>query len=123
MRPVVMSQSTYGHTGPAGASMYSASKHAVESLTKSAALEAAASGVRVNLVAPGPIETGMLSCFTGTDERKAGLDRAAQTSRKTRRDRSDHNLSRVRQDVVHHGCVVPHGHRQNGPVMFPGSAL
>jgi NAD(P)-dependent dehydrogenase (short-subunit alcohol dehydrogenase family) len=50
-----------------------ASKHAVEGLTKSAALEAAEYGVRVNVVAPGPIDTGMLSRFTGTDERKAGL--------------------------------------------------
>ena len=65
--------STYGRTGGAGASIYAASKHAVEGLTKSAALEAASSGVRVNIVAPGPIETGMLNRFTGTAERKAGL--------------------------------------------------
>jgi NAD(P)-dependent dehydrogenase (short-subunit alcohol dehydrogenase family) len=70
---IVNISSTYGHTGAAGASVYSASKHAVEGLTKSAALEAAASGVRVNMVAPGPIDTGMLSRFTGSDERKAGL--------------------------------------------------
>jgi NAD(P)-dependent dehydrogenase (short-subunit alcohol dehydrogenase family) len=70
---IVNVSSTYGHTGAAGASIYSASKHAVEGLTKSAALEAAASGVRVNMVAPGPIETGMLNRFTGTEERKAGL--------------------------------------------------
>ena len=50
-----------------------ASKHAVEGLTKSAALEAAASGVRSQRGRPGPIETGMLNRFTGTDERKAGL--------------------------------------------------
>src|SRR3979490_1863104 len=68
---IVNVSSTYGHTGAAGASIYSASKHAVEGLTKSAALEAAASGVRVNMVAPGPIEPGMLNRFTGTDERKA----------------------------------------------------
>ena len=37
------------------------------------ALEAAASGVRVNAVAPGPIETAMLNRFTGSAERKAGL--------------------------------------------------
>jgi short-subunit dehydrogenase len=50
-----------------------ASKHAVEGLSKSAALEAAGSGVRVNVVARGPIETGLLNRFTGTDDRKAGL--------------------------------------------------
>src|SRR6266851_6684930 len=70
---IVNVSSTYGHIGAAGASIYSASKHAVEGLTKSAALEAASSGVRVNLVAPGPIETGMLNRFSGTAERKAGL--------------------------------------------------
>jgi NAD(P)-dependent dehydrogenase (short-subunit alcohol dehydrogenase family) len=59
--------------GAAGASLYAASKHAVEGLTRSAALEAADFGVRVNVVAPGPIDTAMLTRFTGTDERKAGL--------------------------------------------------
>jgi NAD(P)-dependent dehydrogenase (short-subunit alcohol dehydrogenase family) len=70
---IVNVSSTYGHTGAAGASIYVASKHAVEGLTKSAALEVAGTGVRVNVVAPGPIETAMLNRFTGTDERKAGL--------------------------------------------------
>ena len=70
---IVNVSSTAGHTGAAGASVYSASKHAVEGLTKSAALEAASSGVRVNTVAPGPIETEMLNRFAGTDERKAAL--------------------------------------------------
>jgi NAD(P)-dependent dehydrogenase (short-subunit alcohol dehydrogenase family) len=70
---IVNVSSTYGHTGAAGASVYCASKHAVEGLTKSAALEAAGTGVRVNAVAPGPIETPMLNRFTGTAERKAGL--------------------------------------------------
>ncbi len=70
---IVNVSSTYGRTGAAGASVYAASKHAVEGLTKSAAIEVAGRGVRVNAVAPGPIETGMLNRFTGTDERKAGL--------------------------------------------------
>jgi NAD(P)-dependent dehydrogenase (short-subunit alcohol dehydrogenase family) len=70
---IINVSSTYGHTGAAGASIYAASKHAIEGLTKSAALEAAESGVRVNAVAPGPIDTGMLTRFTGTDDRKAGL--------------------------------------------------
>src|SRR6202041_1642391 len=70
---IVNVSSTYGRMGAPGASVYVASKHAVEGLTKSAALEAAGSGVRVNVVAPGPIDTGMLTRFTGSDERKAGL--------------------------------------------------
>src|SRR5712675_1890806 len=70
---IINVSSTFGHTGGAGASVYVASKHAVEGLTKSAALEASGSGVRVNVVAPGPIDTGMLNRFTDTAERKAGL--------------------------------------------------
>jgi NAD(P)-dependent dehydrogenase (short-subunit alcohol dehydrogenase family) len=68
---IVNLSSTFGIRGAAGASIYSASKHAVEGLTKSAALEGAASGVRVNAVAPGPIETAMLDRFTGSPDRKA----------------------------------------------------
>jgi NAD(P)-dependent dehydrogenase (short-subunit alcohol dehydrogenase family) len=83
---IVNVSSTFGHTGAAGASIYSASKHAVEGLTKSAALEAAASGVRVNMVAPGPIETGMLNRFTGTDERKARLASTVPLKRIGRRE-------------------------------------
>jgi NAD(P)-dependent dehydrogenase (short-subunit alcohol dehydrogenase family) len=70
---IVNISSTYGHTGALGAAVYSASKHAVEGLTKSAALETAGTGVRVNVIAPGPIETAMLNRFTKTEERKAGL--------------------------------------------------
>jgi NAD(P)-dependent dehydrogenase (short-subunit alcohol dehydrogenase family) len=70
---IVNISSTYGHAGTRGASVYAASKHAVEGLTKSAALEVAGSGVRINAVAPGPTETGMLNRFTGNAERKAGL--------------------------------------------------
>jgi NAD(P)-dependent dehydrogenase (short-subunit alcohol dehydrogenase family) len=70
---IVNISSTYGHEGAAGASVYVASKHAVEGMTKSAALEAASSGVRINAVAPGPTETGMLNRFTRTAERKAAL--------------------------------------------------
>src|SRR5438132_1146205 len=70
---IINVSSTFGQTGGAGASLYAASKHAVEGLTKSAALEAAEAGARVNEVAPGPIDTGMLSRFTGSHERKAGL--------------------------------------------------
>ena len=70
---IVNISSTMGSRGAANASLYVASKHAVEGLTKSGALEAAAFGVRVNAVAPGPVETAMLDRFTGTTDRKAGL--------------------------------------------------
>jgi NAD(P)-dependent dehydrogenase (short-subunit alcohol dehydrogenase family) len=68
---IINLSSTMGHKGAPGASMYVASKHAVEGLTKAAALEGAAFGVRVNAVAPGPVETEMLNRFTGSADRKA----------------------------------------------------
>jgi NAD(P)-dependent dehydrogenase (short-subunit alcohol dehydrogenase family) len=70
---IVNISSTYGHEGAAGAAIYAASKHAVEGLTKSVAIEVAGSGVRVNAVAPGPTDTDMLDRFTGSNERKALL--------------------------------------------------
>jgi len=70
---IINISSTYGHEGAAGASVYVGSKHAVEGFTKSVALEVAKSGIRVNAVAPGPTDTGMLTRFTGTPENKAAL--------------------------------------------------
>jgi NAD(P)-dependent dehydrogenase (short-subunit alcohol dehydrogenase family) len=70
---IVNLSSTVGQKAAAGAAIYTASKHAVEGLTKSAALEAAEFGVRVNAVAPGPVDTEMLTRFTATPGRKAGL--------------------------------------------------
>jgi NAD(P)-dependent dehydrogenase (short-subunit alcohol dehydrogenase family) len=70
---IVNISSTNGHQGAARAPIYAASKHAVEGLTQSAALEGAGAGVRVNAVAPGPIQTGLLDRFTGTEENKAAL--------------------------------------------------
>ena len=70
---IVNISSAYGSIGAPGASVYAASKHAVEGMTKSAALEVAGTGVRVNVVAPGTTDTDMLSRFTSTDENKAAL--------------------------------------------------
>jgi NAD(P)-dependent dehydrogenase (short-subunit alcohol dehydrogenase family) len=70
---IINVSSTYGHKGVAGAAVYVGSKHAVEGITKSVALEIAKSGIRVNCVAPGPTDTGMLTRFTGTPENKAAL--------------------------------------------------
>jgi NAD(P)-dependent dehydrogenase (short-subunit alcohol dehydrogenase family) len=70
---IVNVSSAYGSVGAAGASVYVASKHAIAGLTKSAALEVAGTGVRVNVVAPGTTDTGMLTRFTSTDQNKAAL--------------------------------------------------
>ncbi|HUB89363.1 MAG TPA: glucose 1-dehydrogenase [Dyella sp.] len=65
---IVNLSSIAGKNGIAGASVYVASKHAVEGITKSAALEGAAAGIRVNAVAPGPVATDMLDRFVGSNE-------------------------------------------------------
>jgi NAD(P)-dependent dehydrogenase (short-subunit alcohol dehydrogenase family) len=70
---IVNVSSAYGTIGAPGAAVYVASKHAVEGMTKSAALEVAGTGVRVNVVAPGTTDTGMLTRFTSTDESKTAL--------------------------------------------------
>ncbi|MCB1207926.1 MAG: glucose 1-dehydrogenase [Verrucomicrobiales bacterium] len=68
---IINTSSVAGHIGMAGASVYVASKHAVEGLTKSAAMEYAAHGIRVNTVSPGGIETEMFDRFTGGGNEEA----------------------------------------------------
>jgi NAD(P)-dependent dehydrogenase (short-subunit alcohol dehydrogenase family) len=70
---IVNLSSTFGERGGAGAALYSASKHAVNGLTRSAALEVAAQGIRVNAIAPGPVATGGLDSFTGGKEAAAAM--------------------------------------------------
>jgi NAD(P)-dependent dehydrogenase (short-subunit alcohol dehydrogenase family) len=78
---IVNLSSTMGERGAANLSLYTASKHAVEGLTKSAALEGAGYGVRVNAVAPGPTETAMLDRLTGSAEKKAAFFAAVPLKR------------------------------------------
>jgi NAD(P)-dependent dehydrogenase (short-subunit alcohol dehydrogenase family) len=78
---IVNISSTMGERGAANLSLYTGSKHAVEGITKSAALEAAAFGVRVNAVAPGPTETAMLDRLTGSAENKAAFFAAVPLKR------------------------------------------
>jgi NAD(P)-dependent dehydrogenase (short-subunit alcohol dehydrogenase family) len=64
---IINTSSIAGHLGFAGASIYVASKHAVEGITKTAALEFAKQGIRVNAVAPAAIETAMVDRFAGKE--------------------------------------------------------
>jgi len=64
---IVNTSSVAGHIGMAGVSLYVAAKHAVEGLTKAAALEFAKQGVRINAVAPAAIATAMVDRFVGTE--------------------------------------------------------
>ncbi len=57
---IVNTASSAGVTGIAHVALYTASKHGVVGLTKATALELAQSGIRVNAVAPGPVDTGLL---------------------------------------------------------------
>src|SRR6202158_1899010 len=78
---IINISSTMGERGAANLALYTASKHAVEGLTKSAAMEAAPFGVRVNAVAPGPTETAMLDRLTGSPDRKAAFFAAVPMKR------------------------------------------
>jgi len=64
---IVNTSSIFGLNGYAGWSLYSATKHAVTGMTKSAALDYAQRGIRVNAVGPGPVETPLLTKGTGGD--------------------------------------------------------
>ena len=58
--------------GPTAA-VYVGSKHAMEGITKSAAIELAGTGLRVNIVGPGTVETRMFNDFAQTKENKANF--------------------------------------------------
>lgn len=74
---IVNTSSVGGRVGMSGVSVYSAAKFAVEGLTKSAALEFAKRGVRVNAVAPAAVVTAMVDRFVGGPESARGRGLAA----------------------------------------------
>ena len=85
-------------------------------LTKSAALEAAAFGVRVNAVAPGPTETAMLDRLTGSAPKKGGVLSLAVPLKRggTPEEIADAIVfRRLRQGGVHHRPDHPRQRRQD----------
>jgi NAD(P)-dependent dehydrogenase (short-subunit alcohol dehydrogenase family) len=64
---IVNTSSIAGHIGLPQSSIYTATKHAVEGLTKAVAVEFAKQGIRVNSVAPGAIDTEMVDRFVGKE--------------------------------------------------------
>ncbi|HEX4119562.1 MAG TPA: glucose 1-dehydrogenase [Verrucomicrobiae bacterium] len=68
---IVNTSSIAGQIGLAGGGVYVASKHAVNGLSKSAALEFAKKGIRVNTVSPGTIQTEMIGRMIGEGESEA----------------------------------------------------
>jgi len=73
---IVNTASIAAYIGAAGAAAYTTSKHAVVGLTRTAAREGAAIGVRVNAVAPGYIDTPMLRALN--EARSPGNPQAAR---------------------------------------------
>lgn len=71
---IVITSSVAGYRGSAGMSAYTTSKHAVIGLMRTAALECAADGIRVNTVNPAPIETRMMRSLEEMRTSRLGAD-------------------------------------------------
>ena len=84
---IVNTSSVAGHIGLPQASLYMATKHAVEGLTKAVALEFAMQGIRVNSVAPGTIATDMVDRMVGKAGDATELVIVAASDRPVRRQR------------------------------------
>jgi len=117
---IVNTSSVGGHVGFPGASVYVASKFAVIGLTKTAALEFAKDGIRVNSVSPGPIQTEMFDRAFGegqTDMEKSYRSAKSDWPRRDAgRDRRRGPLALFSGRGLHYGAGHYHRRRLYRPV-------
>ena len=71
---IINVSSTYGQMGFPASALYVGSKHAIIGITKTAALEGAPHGIRVNAIAPGFTQTAMYERVTGSADVRAAVN-------------------------------------------------
>ncbi|WP_269856324.1 SDR family NAD(P)-dependent oxidoreductase [Streptomyces sp. RPT161] len=118
---IVNVSSTFGLMGYPGATLYVGSKHAVTGITKAAALEGAAHGIRVNAVAPGYTRTAMYDRFTGDDTARDAVDSVLPLHRAGTPDEIAEAIQYLGSDkasyITGHVLVVDGGLMAGGPVI------
>lgn len=81
---IVNTSSAGGLVGLRGNSAYAASKHGIVGLTKTAALEYAQEGIRVNTVCPGGVDTPMIAHVLSDPERRQRMESSHPVGRVAR---------------------------------------
>ena len=109
---IICTASVAGLRSGAGGSPYSASKAGVVSLVQTTAYQLSGSGVRINAICPGLIETGMTRADlrAGTRPRHRSQDRSAQSAAPRRcagRDRADGAVPRLRRRLIRQRPGLP----------------
>ena len=113
---IVNTSSVAGHIGMAP-SIYTASKHAVEGLTKALALEFAKQNIRINAVAPAGVATEMVDRFAGKEgEMRIPVSSSGRTNWRQRRNRRGGSLSLFRQREIYHRHFPRGGWRNASPI-------